>query len=59
VHTGGRLKVAQKQYSSIRNDYEITFDTQSDIRPVEDDHKIQIAQYNFRKVRYGAPTHKR
>jgi replication factor A1 len=49
--SGGRLKVAQKQFSSIKNDYEITFDTNSEIRPVDDDNSIQTVNFNFKKVR--------
>lgn len=48
--SGGRLKVAQRQFSSIRNEYEITFDANSEIVPVEDDHSIQSAVYAFRKI---------
>ena len=59
--SGGRLKVAQRQFSSIRNEYEITFDANSEIVPVEDDHSIQSAVYAFRKIadieQVGVYTH--
>ena len=51
--TGGRLKVAQRQFSSIRNEYEITFDANSEIMHCQDDAKIQTAVYNFKKVKKG------
>ena len=43
--------MAQRQYSSIRNDYEITFDANSQIEEAQDEGKIQVAVYNFKKVR--------
>jgi hypothetical protein len=51
VSPGGRLKVAQKQYTSLKNDYEITFDNTTTITQVEDEGKIQVAHYNFKQVR--------
>lgn len=48
--SGGKLKPAQRQYSSIRNNYETTFDTNSEIMEVMDDHKIQSAVYSFKKI---------
>ena len=46
--------MAQRQYSSIRNDYEITFDVNSQIEPAQDEGNIQVAVYNFKKVRPSA-----
>lgn len=61
VSPGGRLKVAQKQYTSLKNDYEITFDNTTTITQVEDEGKIQVAHYNFKQVRTlplpHAPSH--
>jgi len=48
--SGGKLKVAQRQFSSIRNDYEATFDSNSEILEVADDAKIQTAVYSFKKI---------
>jgi len=48
--SGGKLKVANKQYSSLKSQYEITFDQTSEIRPVQDDATIQRVTFNFKKV---------
>ena len=49
--SGGKLKVvANKQFSSLKNNYELTFDTNSDIRPCADDEGIKSVQYNFVKI---------
>ena len=49
--TGGQLKVvANKQYSNIKNDYEITFDLRSDIQPFGEDTSIKSVNYNFTKL---------
>jgi len=52
LFSSGRVKpVANKQYTSIKNDYELTFDERSDIRPVaDDDDSIKSQQYNFIKI---------
>ncbi len=46
--------MAQRQFSSIRNDYEITFDANSAIQEAQDEGNIQVAVYNFKKVRPSA-----
>jgi hypothetical protein len=43
--------VAQRQFSSIRNEYEVTFDANSHIEEAQDEGNIQVAVYNFKKVR--------
>ena len=49
--SGGKLKVVtNKQFSSLKNNYELTFDTNSDIRPCADDEGIKSIQYNFVKI---------
>ena len=48
--SGGKLKVAQRQYSSIRNTYEATFDSNSEILEVPDDKNILTAVYSFKKI---------
>lgn len=46
--SGGKYKVvANKQYSTIKNDYEITFDVNSDIRPCQEDSEIKKQSYKF------------
>lgn len=39
--------MTNKQYTSIKNNYEITFDVSSDIRPCTNDHSIKEQNYNF------------
>ncbi len=48
--SNGRLKVAQKQFSSIRNEYEITFGADAEINEASDDGGIQKAVYSFKKI---------
>eukprot|EP00753_Platysulcus_tardus_P008232 PLAT1583.2.p1 GENE.PLAT1583.2~~PLAT1583.2.p1 ORF type:complete len:634 (-),score=376.92 PLAT1583.2:84-1985(-) len=45
--SGGRLKASNPRFSSIKNDYELTFDVHSDIRPAADDGGIKHMQFNF------------
>ena len=47
--SNGRLKVANKQYSSTNSDYEITFGTDAVICAVDDDSNIAKVQFNFKK----------
>jgi len=47
----GKLKtVTNKQFSNIKNNYEISFDVNSDIRPCEDGDDIKVDSYNFVKI---------
>jgi replication factor A1 len=48
--SGGRLKVANKKFSSLNNNYEITFDNHSDIRPAPDSGNIKKIQYAFKTI---------
>jgi len=48
--SGGTLKVANKKFSAIRNEYELQFNERSTITPVEDDANIKNVQYNFVKI---------
>ena len=48
--SGGKLKIANKQYSTIKNNYEITFDNQTEINPCSDENEIKKVQYNFVKI---------
>jgi replication factor A1 len=42
--------VQNKQYSAIKNNYEITFDMTSDIKAANDDTDIKSQMYNFMKI---------
>lgn len=49
--SGGQLKaVANKAYSHIKNNYEITFDSRSEIVQTVDDLPIKEASYSFVKI---------
>lgn len=49
--TGGTLKLIQnKQYSTLKNNYEITFSTSSVILPVAETSDIKVQSYNFVKI---------
>jgi len=48
--SGGRLKVANKQYTSIKCDYEITFDQSTKIEEVADDTAIKSCTFDFIKI---------
>ncbi|OQR94443.1 replication protein A 70 kDa DNA-binding subunit [Achlya hypogyna] len=48
--SGGKIKMANRKFSAINNDYEVTFDTSSDIVPAAEDHAIQSVQYNFKPI---------
>jgi len=51
IISGGRLKVANKQYSTLKNDYEITFGNETTVKPVHsEDGSIQQNKYVFRKI---------
>lgn len=47
----GCVKLANCRYTSVKNDYCIVFDLQSEIRMVEDDESIQTQCYNFKTVK--------
>ncbi|CAM9482030.1 unnamed protein product [Ascophyllum nodosum] len=47
---GGKIKVANKKFSSLKSEYEITFDQGTRIDPVEDDSRILSMTYNFVKL---------
>jgi hypothetical protein len=47
----GKLKVvANKQYTTIKNNYELTFDTSSVIIPAQDSDDIKRESFNFVKI---------
>ena len=45
--SNGRLKVANKQYSSCKSDYEITLGNDADIRGCPEDTSIDTVKINF------------
>ncbi|OQR97456.1 replication protein A 70 kDa DNA-binding subunit [Thraustotheca clavata] len=48
--SGGKIKMANRKFSAINNDYEVTLDGNSEIVPAAEDHAIQAVQYNFRPI---------
>ncbi|XP_051963145.1 replication protein A 70 kDa DNA-binding subunit isoform X2 [Xyrauchen texanus] len=43
----GTLKIANKQFSSLKNDYEMTLNGETSIIPCEDSHDVPMLQCNF------------
>lgn len=51
LFSGGKLKpVANRQYSNLKNSYEITFDVGSEIKPCADDASIKSQTFAFVKI---------
>nr|CCA21790.1 replication protein A 70 kDa DNAbinding subunit puta [Albugo laibachii Nc14] len=48
--SGGKIRMANRKFSSVNNDYEITFDQHSEISLASDDRGIQQMNYNFKKI---------
>ncbi|CAN0442236.1 unnamed protein product, partial [Ectocarpus sp. 12 AP-2014] len=48
--TGGKVKVANKKFSSFNAEYELTFDSSTQINPINDDSRISNATYAFVKL---------
>lgn len=49
--SGGVLKIVQnRQYTTIKNQYEITFNQNSEIKPASDDSAIKTQSFNFIKL---------
>jgi len=49
--SGGTLKIVQnRQYTTIKNQYELTFNVNAAIHPVHDDAGIQRQNFNFVKI---------
>jgi replication factor A1 len=46
----GAIKMASRKYSSVKNDYEITFFSNSRILAAEEDSSIKTVSYNFVKI---------
>ncbi|XP_042529743.1 replication protein A 70 kDa DNA-binding subunit [Dipodomys spectabilis] len=43
----GTLKIANKQFSAVKNDYEMTFNNETSVVPCEDDHHLPTVQFDF------------
>lgn len=43
----GSLKIANKQYTSLKNDYEMTLNGESTIIPCEDSQDVPMVQCDF------------
>ena len=48
--SGGRLKVGDRKYNALKNEYELTFDANSEIQHCPDDSDIKTMNYNFIKI---------
>ncbi|XP_006260667.1 replication protein A 70 kDa DNA-binding subunit [Alligator mississippiensis] len=45
--TKGNLKTANKQFSAVKNDYEITFNSETSVLPCEDSQHLPSVQFDF------------
>lgn len=43
----GTLKIANKQFSAVKNDYEMTFNNETSVLPCEDGHHLPTVQFDF------------
>lgn len=43
----GTLKIANKQYTAVKNDYEMTFNNETSVMPCEDDHHLPTVKFDF------------
>lgn len=43
----GTLKIANKQFSVVKNDYEMTFNNETSVLPCEDGHHLPTVQFDF------------
>jgi replication factor A1 len=50
LFSNGTVKMANKKYTSIKNDYCITFDRNSEIKEVEDDENIRSQGFSFTTI---------
>lgn len=44
------LKTANKQYTTVQNDYEMTFNPDTIIEPCDDDSSLPTMNFNFVKI---------
>ena len=50
LFANGQVKMANQKYTSIKNDYSIVFDKQSEIEEVDDDASIQNRGFCFTTI---------
>ncbi|PNI23387.1 RPA1 isoform 3 [Pan troglodytes] len=43
----GTLKIANKQFTAVKNDYEMTFNNETSVMPCEDDRHLPTVQFDF------------
>lgn len=43
----GSLKIANKQFSAVKNDYEMTFNNETSVIPCEDSHHLPTVKFDF------------
>ncbi|XP_038615102.1 replication protein A 70 kDa DNA-binding subunit [Tachyglossus aculeatus] len=43
----GSLKIANKQFTAVKNDYEMTFNNETSVVPCEDAHHLPTVQFDF------------
>lgn len=43
----GTLKIANKQFSAVKNDYEMTFNNETSVMPCEDGHHLPTVKFDF------------
>uniref|UniRef100_A0A7N5P418 Replication protein A subunit n=1 Tax=Ailuropoda melanoleuca TaxID=9646 RepID=A0A7N5P418_AILME len=43
----GILKIANKQFTAVKNDYEMTFNNETSVMPCEDGHHLPTVQFDF------------
>ncbi|XP_032176097.1 replication protein A 70 kDa DNA-binding subunit isoform X2 [Mustela erminea] len=43
----GILKIANKQFTAVKNDYEMTFNNETSVTPCEDGHHLPTVQFDF------------
>ncbi|XP_020136421.2 replication protein A 70 kDa DNA-binding subunit [Microcebus murinus] len=43
----GTLKIANKQFTAVKNDYEMTFNNETTVTPCEDGHHLPTVQFDF------------
>jgi replication factor A1 len=48
--SGGKIKMANRKFSNVNNDYEVSFDQHSEITPAPEDGQIQQMNYAFKKI---------
>nr|KAF6417011.1 replication protein A1 [Molossus molossus] len=46
----GTLKIANKQFSAVKNDYEMTFSNETSVMPCEDGHNLPTVQFDFTRI---------